>query len=239
MPRRVSSARSAPAPAPVLRAAVPVDFGGETLHCLADRALYRPATRTLYVADVHLGKAQQLRRAGIGVPSGSTTQDLARLSTLIATTGASTLCVLGDFLHGALDPADDWLARLRDWRRQHAGLRLRLLLGNHDRRLHALPLDAELLGETAQDAPYTLVHAPDDAPVDAPALCGHVHPVLRLPAPGRALRLPCFWIQPRLLMLPAFGALTGGWTVTPAGTDRAVVCTPDGALLVPSSRPPG
>jgi hypothetical protein len=216
-----------------LQPVVPVVFAGETLHCLADRALYRPATRTLYVADVHLGKAQQLRRAGIGVPSGSTTQDLARLSALIATTGAHTLSVLGDFLHGALDPADDWLARLLAWRQQHAGLRLRLLLGNHDRRLRELRLDAELLGDTAQDAPYTLVHAPDDAPADAPALCGHVHPVLRLPAPGPALRLPCFWIQPRLLMLPAFGALTGGWTVTPTAADQAVVCTPEGALLLP------
>lgn len=212
---------------------VAVDYAGEVLHCHADRALYRPATRTLYVADVHLGKAQQLRRAGIGIPSGSTTQDLARLTALIAGTGATTLTVLGDFLHGTMDPADDWLARLTDWRRRHAELRLRLLLGNHDRRLRELPLDAELLGETASDSPYLLVHAPDDAPAGAPALCGHVHPVLRLSAPGRALRLPCFWIQPQLLMLPAFGALTGGWAVTPGPRDRAVVCTPDGALLLP------
>jgi len=221
------------AAAPLLTSVVPVAFAGETLHCHADRALYRPATGTLYVADVHLGKAQQLRRAGIGIPSGSTTQDLARLTALIATSGATTLTVLGDFLHGALDPADDWLARLLAWRQQHAGLRLRLLLGNHDRRLRELPLDAELLGETAQDPPYTLIHAPDDAPADAPALCGHVHPVLRLPAPGPALRLPCFWIQPQLLMLPAFGGLTGGWTVTPRPGDRTVVCTPAGALALP------
>jgi hypothetical protein len=216
---------------------VAVDFGGETLHCYADRALYRPRTRTLYVADVHLGKAQQLRRAGIGVPSGSTSQDLSRLTALIAVSGASTLTVLGDFLHGALDPADDWLARLAAWRRQHAGLHLRLLLGNHDRRLRELRLDAELLGESAPDPPFMLVHAPDDAPADMPTLCGHVHPVLRLPAPGPTLRLPCFWIQPQLLMLPAFGGLTGGWTVTPGPRDRTVVCTPDGALALPPGRP--
>lgn len=222
----------APAAPPELAPVVPVEFGGETLHCHADRGLYRPATRTLYVADVHLGKAQQLRRAGIGVPSGGTTRDLARLGTLIEATGATTLTVLGDFLHGALDPADDWLARLLAWRQRHAGLRLRLLLGNHDRRLRELSLDAELLGETALDPPYTLVHAPGDAPASTPALCGHVHPVLRLPAPGQALRLPCFWIQPQLLMLPAFGGLSGGWTVTPGPHDRTVVCTPAGALKV-------
>jgi DNA ligase-associated metallophosphoesterase len=217
---------------------VAIPFGGETFHCHADRGLYRPATGTLYVADVHLGKAQQLRRSGIGIPSGSTTQDLARLTSLITTTGARTLTVLGDFLHGALDPADDWLARLLAWRQQHAALRLRLLLGNHDRRLRELPLDAEMLGETATDPPYTLVHAPDDAPADGPALCGHVHPVLRLPAPGRALRLACFWIQPQLLMLPAFGGLTGGWTVSPGPRDRTVVCTPAGALLLPGAAAP-
>jgi uncharacterized protein len=38
---------------------------------LPGRAAWMPATRTLLVADLHLGKAATFRHAGIPVPEGS------------------------------------------------------------------------------------------------------------------------------------------------------------------------
>jgi metallophosphoesterase superfamily enzyme len=55
------------------------------------------------------------------------------------------------------------------------------------------------------------------------ALCGHVHPGVRLA--GRAhetLRLPCFVIGQRRALLPAFGRLTGLAIVAPAADDVVV-----------------
>ena len=45
---------------------------GERLQLHADRALYWPARGRLLIADLHLGKGDVFRRAGIAVPRGGT-----------------------------------------------------------------------------------------------------------------------------------------------------------------------
>jgi metallophosphoesterase superfamily enzyme len=47
---------------------------------LPGRAAFLPASATLLVADLHLGKAATFRQAGIPVPEGSAQADLARLT---------------------------------------------------------------------------------------------------------------------------------------------------------------
>jgi len=44
----------------------------------------------------------------------------------------------------------------------------------------------------------------------APELSGHFHPRLRVAARGRTVSRPCAVMSERKLILPAFGALTGG-----------------------------
>ena len=68
--------------------ALDIDVAGESLRLLPDRALLWPRARTLVIADLHLGKAQHFRRAGIALPRGGTGHDLARLDRLLADTGA-------------------------------------------------------------------------------------------------------------------------------------------------------
>ena len=99
-------------------AAIELMIAGERMCLLADRALYWPARRRLLIADLHLGKGDVLRAAGIPVPSGGTGHDLARLGTLLETTGAGQLWVLGDFLHGPRQPRVEAL-----WRACPAGTR--------------------------------------------------------------------------------------------------------------------
>ncbi|MEE7547733.1 hypothetical protein HF319_12415, partial [Xanthomonas sp. Kuri4-1] len=55
-----------------MEASVRQVLAGETVELLGDRALYRPARRALLIADLHLGKADVFRRAGIGLPAGGT-----------------------------------------------------------------------------------------------------------------------------------------------------------------------
>jgi uncharacterized protein len=45
---------------------------------------------------------------------------------------------------------------------------------------------------------------------DRPELSGHFHPKLRVVARGRSIVRPCAVASERKLILPAFGALTGG-----------------------------
>lgn len=213
------------------------------LWLLPQRALWWPAQATLFVADVHLGKAAAFRSAGLAVPGGSTRDNLQRLAELVARLGARRLVVLGDLLHARAARTPAVLQALRAWRAAHAHLAWVLVRGNHDERAGDPPAD---LGITTVDEPWDLGpwqcrHAPPSAPAPraaAVALCGHAHPVCVLRGPGRErLRLPCFVITPSAICLPAFGAFTGGYAVSArAGVARCALT--DSTLWCVDGHPP-
>lgn len=184
-------------------------IASEPMRLLADRALYWPARRRLLIADLHLGKGDILRAAGIAVPSGGTSHDLARLGVLLRATGASQLWVLGDFLHGPRQPRVEavWRAFLD----AHPDCSCSVIAGNHDRALVADAAGVVHLPDDVADGPFRFRHMPVEAP-DPDAghvICGHVHPVVRLPGlPGRH---PALALDPHQSILPAFSAFTGGW----------------------------
>lgn len=203
--------------------------GGTTLWLLPQRAVWCPAARTAFVADVHFGKAATFRRAGQPVPHGTTADNLARLDAVLAVTGAQHLVFLGDFLHARSGAADALWSQLRPWRERHAGIRMTLVRGNHD--LHAGDPPAAL-GITLVDEPWQPVegaevlacHHPQSV-AGATVLAGHLHPTATLYGLARdSVRLPCFAWTPGLLVLPAFGAFTGSAADhLPPGTLRFVV----------------
>ena len=81
---------------------------GTRLIAHAQRALYRPDTGTLMVADVHVGKGGVFRRAGIAVPSGDTDTDIGRLDALIQELEPRRLVILGDLAHGEATVESGW-----------------------------------------------------------------------------------------------------------------------------------
>jgi DNA ligase-associated metallophosphoesterase len=208
-----------------------VELTGEILHLLPDRALYWPAQRGLLIADLHLGKGDIFRDAGLAVPSGGTEHDLARLERLLQTHAAHTLYVLGDLLHGAEHGAR-WRSHWQRWRTTHAALRIVAIAGNHDRRLADAGLDVELAGAQLPLGRLLLSHEP--RPGNG-VICGHLHPVVRLPrVPGRQ---PAFVRSPTQLILPAFSRFTGGheWTAQPG--QQLFVCTGDQVIALPPGTP--
>ena len=227
---------AAPAAAmPAVIATLPLHIAGETMVVLSERALYWPARRRLLIADLHLGKGDTFRAAGIAVPSGGTLHDLARLDALIAATGAHALWVLGDLQLASKAPAR-WRTAWEAWRTRHAGLEIVALRGNHDRGLDAAGLGIALAGEHVADGPFLLCHDPD-APhsrMQPPlhALGGHLHPVVRLP--GLRGRLPALWLRASRSVLPAFSAFTGGWLIEPQPGERIAVCAAGAVQLLPA-----
>ena len=116
--------------APPSHAIVPC--GGELLHLLPSHAVWWPAAWTLFIADLHLGKAASFRAHGQPVPSGTTHENFARLDALIAAHRPQRLVVLGDFLHAASGRTPAVLRALIEWRTQHAAVAITLVRGNHD-----------------------------------------------------------------------------------------------------------
>ena len=209
---------------------------------LPGRAALLPATRTLLVADVHLGKAATFRRAGIPVPEGSAQRDLARLVDLAARHAARRVVVLGDLIHAKSGCTEAVLDEFRA-ARQRITADVLLVLGNHDRGLGVSPAAlAARLGIDAcvpalDEPPFHLVHEPA-ADLQTPrrdlfTIGGHLHPTIVLGSPsGDHLTDRCFVAEPSTLVLPAFGSFTGGHRVAYADGMRLWIARDDGVADV-------
>jgi uncharacterized protein len=173
-----------------------------------DGTVHRPDLSTLYVADLHLGKAGSFRALGVPVPDGACAETLNRLSESLSQAAVTRLVILGDLWHDARaaspERVSDWLR----WRSLHPKIRMELVVGNHDRKAGARVSEWGLDLAPNTDAPFDLRHEPPES--REPTLCGHVHPGANVVLPGRqTLRLPAFWRRGDVLTLPAFGGFTG------------------------------
>ena len=207
-------------------------IGGERVALHAERALYWPRERTVFVADVHLGKAATFRAGGVPLPRGSTAADLARLTGVIERTRATRLVVLGDFLHAKAGRVAALSEAFIAWRNSHAATDVVLVRGNHDARAGDPPASWNIrcVDEPFALAPFLACHKAS-APPTGYALCGHLHPGVRLYGSGeQTARLPCFVIGARRAILPAFGRFTGLAEFVRETTER-VVAVAGGALF--------
>lgn len=205
-------------------------LAGEPVVLLGVRALYRPQRRALLIADLHLGKGDVFRRAGIALPDGGTGHDLERLDALLATHATDTLWILGDVLHGPA-PRAGWQKNWLQWRARHPSLRIAALRGNHDRQLSADGLGIDDAGTAIEDGPFVLRHDPLPHPT-LHVLCGHLHPQVRLA--GMQRRWPAFWLRSGITVLPAFSHFTAGVVPMLAAGDRLVACVEGAAIALPS-----
>jgi DNA ligase-associated metallophosphoesterase len=214
------------------------------LKLLPERAVVSPRDLTLFVADLHLGKASAFRAAGAPAPFGTSQESLRRLGALVDSLGAERLVILGDFTHGRASVTEGLSESLCAWRRARAALDCVIVLGNHDRRAAHLyegcgfriaKEQTLIAGIECRHHPLG-VGAPDSGAV---ALAGHVHPVARISGRGRdSLRLPCFVLDGRQIVLPAFGEFTGGSLVRPDEGRRIVLVAPGRLIELPRPAPP-
>ncbi|MBW8755109.1 MAG: ligase-associated DNA damage response endonuclease PdeM [Sphingomonadales bacterium] len=186
---------------------VPFSFAGEEMRLVRGRALFWPREAALLVADLHLEKASFFAGHGQMLPPYDSRETLERLALAVRETGARRVYALGDNFHdagGALrleSHAAGMLAALTralDWV---------WITGNHDAGNDEIAGGA--LAEEIAAGGLMLRHKAR-AGEDRPELSGHFHPRLTLSARGRRIARPCAVMSERRLILPAFGALTGG-----------------------------
>jgi DNA ligase-associated metallophosphoesterase len=191
---------------------VPFSFAGEEWLLGADRWLFRPRDRALLLADLHLEKASFFARYGQMLPPYDSRATLERVALAIRETDARRVFCLGDNFHD-----DDGPARLEP---HAAGMLAALtravewvwIVGNHD--AHAEAAGGGALVDEVEVGGVVLRHRAQRGET-RPELSGHYHPRLRLEVHGKRIARPCLVASSDetgsgRMILPAFGALTGG-----------------------------
>ena len=182
-------------------------FGGQQFAIVDRTALYWRAQSALIVADLHLEKASWFAKSGQMLPPYDSLATLERLAAIIAATRAHTIWCLGDNFHddagterrdGAARALLRQLTGACDWR---------WITGNHDAALSGA-IGGTIIEEAEIDG-VILRHRATPGETRA-ELSGHYHPKFRAGGRGRSISRACFVASECKLILPAFGALTGG-----------------------------
>jgi uncharacterized protein len=174
-------------------------------------ALYWPEQGLLAVADLHLEKGSSFAARGQMLPPYDTAATLSRLGRLVAHYAPRVVVAVGDSFHDGGGPArlsredrDNLhaLQRGRDWI---------WLTGNHDPE-PAADIGGVFHAMLALGA-LTFRHIPTGAEGE---VAGHLHPVARVSHRGRAVSRRCFAADKTRMVMPAFGAFTGGLNIRDA-----------------------
>lgn len=196
-------------------------------------ALWLLEERALIVADLHLGKSERAARLGGSLlPPYETVETLDRLGAEIAALSPRLVVSLGD----AFDDSEAGAALAESARetllRLMAGRRWIWALGNHDPHLADLDFGGEARA-FLDLGPLQLRHEARAAepPEGALEISAHYHPKATLIAGGRRLTRRCFLRDRRRLILPAFGAYTGGLDARSAAFDPLLEAEAEALLL--------
>jgi len=203
-PARIASTGESPKG----RTSQTIKFAGLPIVLLASGAAFLPEFQTLIVSDLHLEKGSKAASRGWLAPGLDSFDTLSRLrGTIEDVRPARTIC-LGDSFQdrnaGERMAGEDRLALdglcglVENWV---------WIAGNHDPDLPEF-CDGERLDEIEIGA-LTLRHQPSQFR-QRPEIAGHFHPKASLSAGNYRFSGPCFCVFDSLLIMPAFGAYTGG-----------------------------
>jgi DNA ligase-associated metallophosphoesterase len=214
------------------------EFCGARLAALGSGALHWPDEKLLVVSDLHLGKSERIaRRSGQMLPPYETLETLSKLDAAIAATEPAHVLCLGDSFDdldagsNLPDAQLDWITRLM------AGRRWTWIEGNHD------PGPLEFGGTHLTDwssGPLVFRHIAQAGGTGE--VSGHYHPKIRLKLAGRHVSRPAFLFDEQRLIMPAFGAYTGGLRSSDRalsglmGTDAKAILLGPTPHLVPMPR---
>jgi uncharacterized protein len=182
-------------------------FGGQSWQALPEGALYWQERGALIVADLHLEKASAFAARGQMLPPYDSLATLSDLENALNRTGARELWCLGDSLHD--DRAAERMtgAVLERLAKLTARIDWTWITGNHDP--HPAPHLGGTIREEAEVDGVILRHEAVSGE-RRPELSGHFHPKWRVSLRGRSVSRRCFVMGEAKLILPSFGAFTGG-----------------------------
>lgn len=219
------AARALP-PMAIVGQSVELRLGDVLATALPEAALWIGEAKMLIVSDLHLEKGSAFALRGQMLPPYDTHAALVKLDALMRRLEPDIVVSLGDSFHDRGGPArmdgrdrallTDMIGRC-DWI---------WVEGNHDGRA------SETLGGAARETLHVgalvLRHLPSEGAAPG-EIAGHLHPCARVAGRGSSVRRRCFATDGARLVMPAFGAFTGGLNIC---DDAFAPLFPAGALAL-------
>jgi DNA ligase-associated metallophosphoesterase len=185
-------------------------LNGLDVFLLPQKAIFIPAHSLLILSDWHVGKLGHFRKEGLFVPPMQLEEDFGRLAVLLEELPVNWVAFLGDLFHSSWNREG---VALQQFLSRYPKIRFSLTRGNHD------IIQDELWEASAIDCKeyillpegFVLSHKPLMG-LKPPIynLVGHIHPGCEVATTARQyFRFPCFYLEGRVLTLPAFGRWTG------------------------------
>lgn len=206
-----------PNSSPATRPGLAFEVAGECLSLQPCGALWWEDAEVLVVSDLHLEKASSYAARGQLLPPYDTGATLSRIRMLIEDLAPATVISLGDSFHDRRARprmAESDVATIRAMTGQADWIWIE---GNHD------PKPPEDLGgRVAHELVLgSLIFRHEPTPGAARGeIAGHLHPCARVVGRGRSVRTRCFVSDGERMVMPAYGALTGGLNILDVAFDR-------------------
>ena len=180
-------------------------------------ALFWPAAALLAVSDLHLEKGSSFARKGMLLPPWDTHATLDRLTLLLRRWSPETVVALGNSFHDAAAPRRLPATEQHRLNAMTEAHRFIWVQGNHD------PTPPDGLGgdwvETFALGPMVFRHQAIAAADPVKSWATTIRKRRSRRAAGSVSR-PCFVFDGKRLMMPAFGAYTGGLDVRDPAINR-------------------
>ncbi|MFM7149599.1 MAG: metallophosphoesterase, partial [Gemmataceae bacterium] len=173
----------------------------------ASRLAIHLPTRTVVVADLHLGYEGARQRLGEAIPSAGLEEVLNPLESVMVREGTRRLIIAGDLFENVRLGGKHLIDAFRHWLELQGVELLGVVPGNHDRGWSEMDLPMEPGGIAL--GRWRVVHGDQPLPRGR-VIQGHEHPLIRL---GRGVEGPCFLTRPHHIVLPAYTREAAGVNV--------------------------
>ncbi len=201
-----------------------VSIAGEEFLLSPYKACFWGRRSTLFLSDLHLGKAGHFRKHGVPVSRKVHIADLQNLALLIHRYQPSRVLLLGDLFHS--DENAEW-ADFVQFIDQYDAIDFMLVQGNHDI-LKSYPSKLKVV-QVLEDRPFSFTHMQTDS--ELYNISGHIHPGISIRGRARqGVTTPCFLFSTTHAIMPAFGQFTGIKKIKPSKEDRIYAVT-DSAVI--------
>ena len=176
-------------------------------------ALFIKQTRTLLIADLHIGKSTSININGGIIPEYDNLETLNNLDKVIDKYRPTKVISLGDNFHDNFSIMNISSSNLKKINKITKKADFLWINGNHDDNMIGKEKVGGLFLKTFHDTQFMYTHKKSNKDLSKYEFSGHYHPKVSLKVNNSKFYYKCFILSRKFCILPSFGYYTGGLDV--------------------------